>query len=308
MAHARHSCWVSGRSEQAEKARGRQNEGMSRRGGWSTCITAPSVRRSVAPLHQASCSKSSLCIYLHVLPRLRRINAVANLPKSTPIKTGISSTTPYTTNHLYQIDSVTTVGKEMARFLIGPMPSQLFLDTFFPTEKISNLDNVPSFEPNCYRHVVTGNRSEKQAYQPFVSQISYSYRVSSMLTIFKATSTQRFMPGFRVVNSSSSVDRNPTAILHPIKPDISVYCDDTGPNVITDSSLVEIFIELKWYPRDDPFYTMSNAGVKKSFLHRTIKANDTLGQITIYTAAQLGSQFYTHAFSVFILRDKARII
>ena len=191
------------------------------------------------------------------------------------------------------------------------MPSQLFLDTFFPTEKISNLDNVPSFEPNCYRHVVTGNHSEKQAYQPFVSQISYSYRVSSMLTIFKATSTQRFMPGFHVVNSSSSVDRNPTAILHPIKPDISVqvYRDDAGPNVITDLSLVEMFIEFKWYPRDDPFCTVSNAGgVKKSFLYRTTKANDTLGQITIYAAAQLGSQFRTHAFSVFTLRDKARII
>lgn len=35
---------------------------------------------------------------------------------------------------------------------------------------------------------------------------------------------------------------------------------------------------------------------------------DTLGQITSYTAAQLGTQFRTHVFSVLIVRDRARII
>ena len=38
-------------------------------------VAALSVRRSVAPLHRASCSKSLLCIYSHVLPRLWRISA-----------------------------------------------------------------------------------------------------------------------------------------------------------------------------------------------------------------------------------------
>jgi hypothetical protein len=39
-------------------------------------IAALAVRRSVALLRQASCSKSSLCTYPRVLPRLRCINAI----------------------------------------------------------------------------------------------------------------------------------------------------------------------------------------------------------------------------------------
>ena len=47
---------------------------MSRRGGWSARVVAPSARRSVAPLRRTPVSKSSLCAYPRVLPRLRRIN------------------------------------------------------------------------------------------------------------------------------------------------------------------------------------------------------------------------------------------
>ena len=39
-------------------------------------VAAPAVRWSVALLCRASCSKSSLCTYLCMLPRLRRINAI----------------------------------------------------------------------------------------------------------------------------------------------------------------------------------------------------------------------------------------
>ena len=71
---ARHSCRVLGRSERAETARGRRNKGMSRRGGWSTRVTTPSARWSIALLRQTPVSKSSLCVYPCVLPRLQRIN------------------------------------------------------------------------------------------------------------------------------------------------------------------------------------------------------------------------------------------
>ena len=48
---------------------------MSRRGGWSARVVAPSARRSVAPLRRTPGSKSSLCAYPHVLPHLQRITA-----------------------------------------------------------------------------------------------------------------------------------------------------------------------------------------------------------------------------------------
>jgi hypothetical protein len=46
----------------------------------------------------------------------------------------------------------------------------------------------------------------------------------------------------------------------------------------------------------------------KSFLSDTEAGKDTLGQITAYAAAQLGSQFHTHIYSVFIINNRARIL
>ena len=84
---------------------------------------------------------------------------------------------------------------------------------------------------------------------------------------------------------------------------------------MTDSSLAEIFIEFKWNPSDDPFCDVHDvscsqckAGMVKSFLCGSKAGNDTLGQITSYAVAQLGSQFRTHLYSVFIVKGTARIL
>ena len=77
----------------------------------------------------------------------------------------------------------------------------------------------------------------------------------------------------------------------------------------TNSALAEIFIEFKWDPTDDPFCDVFEVDHEyQSFLRETKAAHDTLGQITSYAAAQLGAQFRTHVYSVFILRDTARIL
>lgn len=91
------------------------------------------------------------------------------LPQSTPIKTGISTTLPYTTNQKYRIESCTEMGKEMRKYLVGPMSAQQFLDDFFPIKKISSLGTVPSFQQGCYDHTIAAKK-EKKAYNPFVSQ------------------------------------------------------------------------------------------------------------------------------------------
>jgi hypothetical protein len=115
----------------------------------------------------------------------------------------------------------------------------------------------------------------------------------------------------KFVNSSSFTDCNLRSNFpFKIKPDVSVYLSDVGKNVNTDSALAEIFIEFKWDPNDDPFCDMYEVLDSKyqSFLRDTKGAYDTLGQITSYAAAQLGAQFRTHVYSVFILRDTARIL
>jgi hypothetical protein len=94
--------------------------------------------------------------------------AAARTPRSTPVKPGLSSTLPYTTNHKYRIESRNTMGEEMKGYIIGPMPAQTFLDDFFPTKELPNLETVPSFEENCYADTVSA-KSESTAYVPFVS-------------------------------------------------------------------------------------------------------------------------------------------
>ena len=141
---------------------------------------------------------------------------------------------------------------------------------------------------------------------------------------FKIEATQKFAPDLKFVNSSSSVDSNPRSdFSFKTKPDISVYRNsdskittDSASKGPTDSASVEIFIEFKWDPGDDPFGDMHE--VKRvidgktvsvqSFLHETKAADDTLGQITSYAAAQLGSQFRTHIYSVLIGKNMARIL
>jgi hypothetical protein len=78
--------------------------------------------------------------------------------------------------------------------------------------------------------------------------------------------------------------------------------------------LAELFIEFKWSHGDDPFcdtydHYCSDCKVStKAFLNDTKLSKDTLGQITSYAAAHLGAQFRTHIYSVFILKDTARIL
>jgi hypothetical protein len=134
---------------------------------------------------------------------------------------------------------------------------------------------------------------------------------------YKVQTTQKFTPNLRIVNSSSTVDRNPHLDFpFKIKPDVSVYRSDSDLDVISDSASSEIFIEFKWKPSDDPFCDVRNVqrslpsgeDTVKSFLRGTKSADDTLGQITAYAATQLGSQFRTHVYSVLIVKNTARIL
>lgn len=126
-------------------------------------------------------------------------------------------------------------------------------------------------------------------------------------------STQAFAPDLTFVNSSTSVDHNPQLDFpFKIKPDVSVYSNDLFPGKVTNSAEVELFIKFKWKYDYDPFRTpykvqLEDSNFVMSFLRNTNVSNDTLGQITAYAAAQLGSQFRTHAYSVLIVKDTARL-
>ncbi|KAH9030573.1 hypothetical protein EDB83DRAFT_1848361 [Lactarius deliciosus] len=208
-----------------------------------------------------------------------------------------STTLPFTTTQKYRVESYTAMADEMAKYLVGPMPAQQFLDDFFPTSDLPGLESVPSFSSGCY-HAAVMAKKEASAYGPFVK------------------ATESFAPGLLVVNSSGSPDCNPRLNFpFKIKPDVSVYPANSPSDTLTDSALAEIFIEFKWNTDDDPFQEVHNAQCARcgdaavtSFLRESKAAKDTLGQITAYASAQLGSQFRTHVYSIFIMKQTARIL
>jgi hypothetical protein len=237
------------------------------------------------------------------------------LPQSTPVKIETSTTCPFTTNQKYRVESCTAMGEEMAKYLVGPMPPQQFLDEFFPVSKLPGLDSVPLVTPGCYCDTVETER-EEASYKHFVHPLN-EFHYPPHTCLFKVKTTQEFTPNLRIVNSSASVDCNPCSdFSFKIKPDVAVYCSNSDPDVKTDSTLAEMFIEFKWTPGDDPFcdpYDRDCPHCKvthctKSFLPETKSSKDTLGQITSYAAAHLGAQFRMHIFSVFIMKDTARIL
>lgn len=77
-----------------------------------------------------------------------------------------------------------------------------------------------------------------------------------------------------------------------------------------DIATLDIHIEFKWHNSEDPFVVPgpSDSLEDSRFIRDSDNAKDTLGQISAYAEAQLSAQYRTHAFSIYVLRDTARII
>jgi hypothetical protein len=94
-------------------------------------------------------------------------NTILLLPQSTPIKVDSSTTLPFTTHDKYRTETCTAMAAEIKKYLVGPMPIQQFLDSFFPISELPSL-GVFDFKPGHYDSVVSA-KSEGDAYDPFVS-------------------------------------------------------------------------------------------------------------------------------------------
>ena len=113
-----------------------------------------------------------------------------------------------------------------------------------------------------------------------------------------------YCPGFNLVDTHSHPDKRVSKYEPEIKPDVSLYISRCrrDPSIITDISLIDVHMEFKLDPNDNPFRDHGK------FENDSLQSADTKGQITSYTTKQLASQFHTHAFSVIICKDKARLI
>lgn len=116
-------------------------------------------------------------------------NEMANpYVNSTPIKSDISTTLPFTTTQRYRVESCSAMADEIRKYLIGPMPSSDFLNDFFPVCELYGLGRVPMFKPGCYDKVLIAKK-EKNAYAPFVS---FFFRLTLLFSYIQ--SPIRFKP------------------------------------------------------------------------------------------------------------------
>ena len=81
------------------------------------------------------------------------------------------------------------------------------------------------------------------------------------------------------MDTHSHPDKNVSKNQPEIKLNVSLYVSKchTGPSIITDISLIDVHMEFKLDPNDDPF---SDNGTFKSVARWSA---DTKGQITCYT-------------------------
>ena len=228
-------------------------------------------------------------------------------PQSTPIKHGTTTMSRFTTNHKYRQKEMSDMGDEMRDYIVGPMPTSHFLNEFFPKKSIQSTNKAKVYRPGCFDKVVSCS-SEIQAYAPFVCSIRYDHPLTCIHFMLQIKAAAPFAPSLEFVNSSAHVDYSgQTGFSFEIKPDVCVYTKGSQRLGPTDVARAELIIEFKWHEADDPFcdpYIPS--GAEHATIFREGKAcADTLGQITSYAAAQLGSQFRTCIYSIFIVKDKA---
>jgi len=183
----------------------------------------------------------------------------------------------------YHVESRTVLAEEVKKHLVGPMPPEEFLKTFFPLDKISQETEAKVFKVGCYKDTVQAMK-ERSAYGPFVSPLNGCPQPTLTIRLdFKIKTTETFMPGFSAVDSSNYPDRHQSSKFpFEVKPNISVYAG-CKPSYLTKLVSVEIFIKFKWNNADDPFCD----NTWETFAHPSKNANNTLGQITFYAALHL---------------------
>jgi len=88
------------------------------------------------------------------------------------------------------------------------------------------------------------------------------------------------------------------------------YAKDSQRRGLTDIAHAELMIEFKQNTSDNSFcdpYILASDN-ERSILREGKACGDTLGKITSYAAAQLGSQFRTCVYLILIVKDSAQII
>ena len=94
------------------------------------------------------------------------------------------------------------------------------------------------------------------------------------------------------------------------QPDCSIYNHRSDHKERLNFALLDSFIEFKTASHQDPFLCQqgNNKTESNPLMSTTSAAHRVAGQIISYATMLLGAQYHTHAFSVLIVEDHARLI
>ncbi|KAF9235323.1 hypothetical protein BU15DRAFT_51528 [Melanogaster broomeanus] len=175
---------------------------------------------------------------------------------------------------------------------VGPLPVQDFFKNYMPCDQ----EVYTGLDLEQLSKVATPGQREQDMYEPFIASIK------GCLTNMTVVDT-----------SKHSAQIGP----FELKPDLCLYKTADITSAVTDFSTMEMWIEFKannaWEPFEDPQGGISGKQLKEHFAQYpfekdTTNGKQTRGQITSYALAQIGSQFRRFAFSLVIVKDRARFI
>ncbi|KAK7044110.1 hypothetical protein VNI00_007827 [Paramarasmius palmivorus] len=171
------------------------------------------------------------------------------------------------------------VGRRIGNKFVGPIDPCSFLDLFLP----QGPDEQPAFQNEEFYTVGHGDgvQGEADMYGPMIKVL------------------EKYCPNLTLIHTSKDACKKPQPDL--IEPGVCAYPKKAGIQR-NDISRTELSMQFKWTKIDDAFNDQA------VFEDSARRSQVTRLELATYVGAQLMSQFRTHAFSIYIDRDEARLI
>ncbi|CAL1712414.1 unnamed protein product [Somion occarium] len=198
--------------------------------------------------------------------------------EGTPYKFTLQGWIQWCNKYIYYDDLREMLIEEMTGLFVGPMPPHNFIDALMRLKKKLKAAPKVDFSEVPFTGV------EKDMYEPLCNAINDSL----------------VCPGFKLVDVSSSVDKNGIRL----RPDLVLVPTDAKD--MMDYTIMEFFVEVKVAKPADPFYDINSKALKETIEKMKGDSAETRGQITSYAAALLSRQHRTFAFSITICGQYVR--
>src|SRR5258707_12471250 len=235
------------------------------------------------------------------------------LQPGTPIHTQSTTTDRYGPRYQNRDTILSHLANKMGPFIVGPISADAFLKSFLPPPLVplASLFAVGMFIPLV--DMLSKPETESKYYKVFVSSDPCRSMFLGLIFPFQIEIVSQHLQNLTIKNTSGATDQAPhSSFPFNLKPDCSVYANseemEKKSEMYLNLSCVDFIIEFKHKPEADPFADNSSEGGSNPFTCPTGPTLIILGQLTAYATLILSAQYHMHMFTVFIVKDYARLI